>query len=166
MTNAFRRSVVDGKKLEDVLKSLALGLSSRALSQALAPIGQGIGNALSGVLGNSSAARGFAKGGVIGPRRDALRGGRRRREPELLPDAGGEGIGACRRGGAGGDPAADAERRRDGSACARKVAARVNVTFNVTTPDAASFRRSEADLSAMLRACRGARAAGDLTAVE
>jgi hypothetical protein len=48
MTTAFRRSVVDGRALEDVLKSLALSLSSRALNQALAPIGQGL---FSGLLG-------------------------------------------------------------------------------------------------------------------
>ena len=41
MTTAFRRSVVDGKRLEDVLKSLALSLSRRALTQALSPIGSG-----------------------------------------------------------------------------------------------------------------------------
>src|SRR3712207_4364692 len=40
MTTAFKRSVVDGKRLEDVLKSLALSLSGRALDRALAPIGQ------------------------------------------------------------------------------------------------------------------------------
>ncbi len=126
MTNAFRRSVVDGKKFEDVLKSLALGLSSRALSQALAPIGQGIGNALSGVLGNLFNGLGFAKGGVYRAARDALCGRWCRREPELSSRcrAGPRmWIGACRRGGARGDPAADAERRRDVSACARKVAA-------------------------------------------
>jgi hypothetical protein len=49
MTTAFRRSVVDGRALEDVLKSLALSLSSRALNQALAPLGQGL---FSGIFGN------------------------------------------------------------------------------------------------------------------
>jgi hypothetical protein len=38
-----------------------------------------------------------------------------------------------------------------GSVAARADARRgVNVVFNVTTPDAASFRRAEADVSAML----------------
>ena len=50
MTTAFRRSVVDGRALEDVLKSLALSLSSRALNQALAPIGQGLFSGLFGSL--------------------------------------------------------------------------------------------------------------------
>src|SRR4029079_8107428 len=58
MTTAFRRSVIDGRALEDVLKSLALSLSSRALNQALAPIGQGL---FSGLLGTLS---GGAKSGV------------------------------------------------------------------------------------------------------
>ena len=147
MTTAFRRSVVDGKRLEDVLKSLALGLSSRALNQALAPIGQGIGNALSSAARQSGRRRGFAKGGVVGARRDAVRGGRRDREAELLSDARRARPGG--RGGAGGDPAADARHRR-AARRARAGGGAVNVTFNVTTPDAASFRRAEAELSAML----------------
>ena len=121
MTTAFRRSVVDGKRLQDVLKSLALGLSSRALNQALAPIGQGIGNALSNALGGL-VGRGLCQGRGDRRARDAVRGGRRDREPELLSDA--RRGGACGRGGAGGDPAADARQLTEGSACARKAAAR------------------------------------------
>src|SRR4051812_6853341 len=52
MTTAFRRSAVDGKRLEDVLRSLALSLSSRALNQSLAPLGQGIGGLFAGLIGN------------------------------------------------------------------------------------------------------------------
>jgi len=100
MTTAFRRSVVDGRALEDVLRSLALSLSSRALNQALAPIGQGIGAALFGGIGNLFS--GARAGGVPG----AASGG----------------------GGARG----------------------MSVVFNVTTPDAQSFRRSEGEVSAML----------------
>ena len=109
MTNAFRRSVVDGKRLQDVLKSLALGLSSRALNQALAPIGQGIGNALANALGGL-VGKGFAKGGVLGSRGDAVRDRRCHREPSLLSNAGR--AWGSRRGRPGGDPAAHARRRR------------------------------------------------------
>ena len=114
MTTAFRRSVVDGRALEDVLKSLALSLSSRALNQALAPIGQGLFSGLVGGLfagakfsGGLSQATNFAAGGPAS---------------------------------SAGSVAARADARRGG----------VNVVFNVTTPDATSFRRAEADVSAML----------------
>src|SRR5688572_31692942 len=63
MTAAFKRSVVDGKRLEDVLKSLALSLSGRALNAALAPLARGISGAVSGALGGLAGARGFARGG-------------------------------------------------------------------------------------------------------
>jgi hypothetical protein len=64
MTRAFRQSVVDGRALEDVLRSLALSLSSRALNAALAPIGQGIGSLLTG--GAGSIFRGVGAGGAAG----------------------------------------------------------------------------------------------------
>ena len=89
MTTAFRRSVVDGQALEDVLKSLALSLSSRALNQALAPIGQGLFSGLVGGLFNGaklsggafSQATSFAtrastsNAGSVATRADASRGG-------------------------------------------------------------------------------------------
>ncbi len=110
MTTAFRQAAVDGRRLEDVLRSLALSLSGRALNAALAPIGQGIGGLIGGFLD---------AGGV---------------------DAGGAtGLGA---GAPGGSAQAPGATRRGGGT--------VNVTFNVTTPDAQSFRRAEAEVSAML----------------
>jgi hypothetical protein len=88
MTTAFRRSVVDGRALEDVLKSLVLSLSSRALNQALAPIGQGLFSGLFGSLLRGSQLQSSAFGqaaslaggsvsssGSIGSRTDASRGG-------------------------------------------------------------------------------------------
>lgn len=57
MTTAFKRSVVDGKRFEDVLRSLALGLSARALDAALAPLSRGIGGLLSGIFGSFAGAK-------------------------------------------------------------------------------------------------------------
>jgi hypothetical protein len=112
MTAAFRRSVIDGERLEDVLRSLALSLSSRALNQALLPIGQGIGSLLSGGLG------GLLRNIPLGERASFEAG---------IPS------GAAGRGESGGVT------RRG-----------LNVIFNVTTPDAQSFRRSEGEVAAML----------------
>jgi len=116
MTTAFRRSVIDGKQLDDVLRSLALSLSSRALNQALAPIGQGIGSLFSGLFGGArfgssaalSGAASLSAGGAMSSARSAA--------------------------------ASSASARRGG----------LNVVFNVTTPDAQSFRRAEGEVAAML----------------
>ncbi len=145
MTLAFRRSVVDGKRLQDVLKSLALGLSSRALNQALAPIGQGIGSA--DECAERIDRRAFYEGRADRAARDAVRGGRRHGQSELLTDAGRLGL----VGEAGPEAILPLTRGTDGSLGVRaQGGGAVNVTFNVSTPDAASFRRSETQLSAML----------------
>ena len=108
MTTAFRQAVVDGRELEHVLKSLALSLAGRALSAALAPIGQGIGGIIGGVFG------GGAAGAGVGPGAASTLAGPAQR------------LGASSR------------------------ATGLHVTFNVSTPDAQSFRRAEAEVSAML----------------
>jgi hypothetical protein len=112
MTAAFRRSVIDGKRLEDVLKSLALSLSSRALNRALAPIGEGL---FSGLLGTLSG--GVRSGSVLSP------------VSNFSASASAPRVG----------PLASAAAQRG-----------VNVVFNVTATDAGSFRRAEAEVSAML----------------
>ncbi len=147
MTNAFRRSVVDGRRLQDVLKSLALGLSSRALNQALAPIGQGIGSALSSALGGL-VGRGFAKGGVIGTRITPFASGGAIASPNFFPMRGGLGLA----GEAGPEAILPLTRGADGRLGVRAQGggSAVNVTFNVSTPDATSFRRAESEVSAML----------------
>ena len=145
MTTAFRRSVVDGKRLEDVLRSLALGLSSRALNAALAPIGKGIGSLISDLLGGAFGK--FAKGGVIGGGVTPFASGGVVRAPGLFPMRGGVGL----VGEAGPEAILPLARGADGRLGVRGGGgASVNVTFNVTTPDAASFRRAESELTAML----------------
>jgi phage-related minor tail protein len=144
MTSAFRRAVVDGKKLEDVLKSLALALSSRALSAALAPISRGLGGAIASILGarfakggvlNRGGVRPFAAGGVVST-------------PSYFPMRRGLGL----MGEAGPEAILPLARGPDGKLGVRAGGGRgaVNVTFNVTTADAESFRRAEAEVTAML----------------
>ena len=136
MTNAFRRSVVDGKRLEDVLRSLALGLSNRALSAALAPLERGLSGAVSGVLGGfGRRVTPFAAGGVVAA-------------PTYFPMRGGMGL----MGEAGPEAILPLARGADGRLGVRAGggAAGPSIVFNVTTRDAESFRRSEAELTAML----------------
>ena len=149
MTNAFRRSVVDGKRLEDVLKSLVLRLSGKALGAALAPIERGISGAFSALLGGLFGKSGFAKGGAFGSAVTPFAQGGVVATPSYFPMRGGVGL----MGEAGPEAILPLARGPDGRLGVRACGGRgggLNVTFNVSTPDAASFRRGEAELTAML----------------
>ncbi|MCF1505659.1 phage tail tape measure protein [Afifella sp. H1R] len=148
MTSAFRQAAVEGRRFDSVLKSLALGLSRRALNAALAPIAGGLSGALTSAFG--SFLGGFAKGGVFaGGKVTPFASGGVVAAPSyfqtgsgigLMGEAGAEAILPLRRGADG----------RLGVAAAGAGGSPVHVTFNVTTQDAASFRRSEAEMTAML----------------
>jgi len=143
LTTAFRKSAVEGKRLEDVLKSMALSLSRRALNAALKPLESGIsnlfGNLLGGLFGGQAAGAGgvtpFASGGVIAA-------------PTFFPMRKGLGLA----GEAGPEAILPLARGPDGRLGVRSGASGggVSVTFNVSTPDAESFRRAESDVTAML----------------
>lgn len=148
ITRGLRDAVVKGKSLEGILKRAALSLTNRALSSGLRPLGNLIGGGLNTVLGGLTksltgglAAQGpkivpFAEGGVIGaPAAFGLKGGR----VGLMGEAGREAVLPLARGTDG----------RLGVALEGK-AAPTTVTINVSTPDAASFQRSEAQVTAML----------------
>jgi phage-related minor tail protein len=139
LTRAFTDASFKGKALSDVLRSLALSLSQNTLEAALAPISRAFGDSLTQLLGGAglvpSAPVPFAKGGVIASPVTFPLGGRR----GLAGEAGPEAILPLARG-------------RDGRLGVRSEtgAAPVSVTFNVTTQDADSFRRSEGQIAAML----------------
>ncbi|WP_128292599.1 phage tail tape measure protein [Afifella aestuarii] len=148
MTSAFRQAAVEGRRFDSVLKSLALGLSRRALNAALAPIAGGLSGALTSVFG--SFLGGFGQGGVFaGGKVTPFASGGVVAAPSyfqtgsgigLMGEAGAEAILPLRRGADG----------RLGVAAAGAGGPPLHVTFNVTTQDAASFRRSEAEMTAML----------------
>jgi phage-related minor tail protein len=150
MTRAFNQSAIGGKQLDDVLRSLALRLSSLAVSAAFKPIASGIATSISGgldrlfsgLLGNSiQAASGgikpFAAGGVIGtPTYFPLMNG----GTGLAGEAGPEAILPLTRGPDG----------QLGVASAGGQDARPNVTIHISTPDAESFRRSESYITGQI----------------
>jgi len=150
LVNAFEGIAIKGRSLGDVLKSLALQLSSLVLKAALKPLEQGFSSLLSGLfsggLGGSGFASGaafqgglpvpFAKGGVI-------------QSPVTFPLAGGR-IGLA--GERGAEAILPLARGPDGwlGVAASGRGGGINVVFNVTAADADSFRRSETQVAAML----------------
>lgn len=146
MTHAFADIAIRGKSLSDTIRSLALSLSELTLKAAMKPLEEGIGSAIqsaiSGGFGFGGGSGGgvpvpFASGGVISsPIAFPLRGGMtgiagERGAEAIMPLARGPDgrLGVKANGGSGGG---------------------INVTFNVSTPDADSFRRTEGQLSVMV----------------
>jgi len=144
--SAFEGVAIKGKGLGDVLRTLALRLSEIVLKAALRPLEQGFGNFLTGLF---SGGAGFAKGGVIrqGMPVPFAQGGVIQ-SPIAFPLAGGR-LGVA--GERGAEAILPLSRGPDGRlGVAARGGAGISVTFNVTTPDAESFRRSETQVAAML----------------
>ena len=146
LSKAFDGLVVKGKSFNDVLKSVALSLSQTVLKQAFAPLEKGIGSLFTSALSGIGFAKGgafqngsptpFAKGGVLAsPMTFPMSGG----ATGLAGESGAEAILPLARGsdgrlgvassGGGGGP---------------------QITINISTPDAESFRRSESQVAAMI----------------
>lgn len=143
LTQAFVKVAVHGKKLKDVLRSLVMQISQSALKIAMKPLEEAVGGAFEGLIGGllptgavgSAIPKLFAKGGVISsPTAFAFGGGNLgiagERGPEaIMPLArGSDGRLGVRSGG--------------GNA--------LSISFNVSSPDAKSFLRSESQIAAML----------------
>lgn len=150
ITTAFASGIVEGKRFEDVLRGIGTSLSQSLLKSALKPlqntISNWLGSGVSSLAGLFAGGMGggkalpvspFADGGVVAtPSYFAMgRGlglmGERGAEAIMPLSRGSDGKLGVRAGG-GGD-------RRP-----------VSVTIQVSTPDADSFRRSEAQVSAAI----------------
>lgn len=146
LTTALKSAIVSGKGLDDVLRGLASSLAGSALSAGLQPL-QSLGSSLmSGVMGGIRGVMPFAKGGVVSsPTYFGMGVG----SLGLTGEAGAEAILPLARGADG----------RLGVATGGSGSKPVQVVFNMTSPDASSFRKSEAQLSTMLAGAvrRGAR---------
>ncbi|KAB0679944.1 phage tail tape measure protein [Aureimonas leprariae] len=148
MNAAFRGAVVSGQSLDGVFRQLALRISTIALNAALKPvtsiagglIGQlanGVGSLFAGGAAASASVVPFAKGGVVASPSYFPNG----RQIGLMGEAGAEAILPLRRGPDGRLGVATGEGGKGGGQ---------PIVFNVTAADAASFRRSEAQIQAML----------------
>jgi len=141
ITGAFKSAVSGGKDFDSVLSGLALKLAGIALDSALKPIG----NAFAGLF----SAFGLADGGVVagGAIKPFAQGGVFN-SPTVFPLARGLGL----LGEAGAEAVMPLARGSDGKLGVRSDGGgqAVTVNFNISSPDADSFRKSETQVTAML----------------
>ena len=147
LTGALKSAAVSGKSLDDVLRRIGLNLAGMALEQGLKPLQSLAGSMFSGLLGGLAGALPFAKGGVPGHVVPFASGGVVS-SPSYFPMGGSLGL----MGEAGPEAILPLRRGADGrlGVAAAGGGGAINVVFNVTATDAASFRKSEAQVSGML----------------
>lgn len=135
LTSALRDAVIGGKTLEDVLRRVGMNLAGMALSRGMQPLSGVLSELVSTGVSSLAKLVPFAKGGVVGGPTAFPLGG----ATGVMGEAGAEAILPLARGsdgrlgvatGTGGQP--------------------VNIVFNVSSPDAGSFRKSEAQITGML----------------
>lgn len=150
LSRGLRQALVDGRSLEQVLRSAALSLSNRALSAALAPVEQGISSGISGLAGQlfSGLASGFSGGGIL----PFAKGGVVAAPGYFpLPGGGADALGLM--GEAGAEAVLPLSRDasgRLGVAAGGGGQATPQIVFNVEARDAESFARSEAQIATMV----------------
>lgn len=164
IVNAFSRGIVEGKRFEDVLRGVGRSMTDSLLKTALSPLqstlsgllGAGM-KSLTGLFTGSLGLGGaslpvspvapFAQGGIVA-------------SPSYFPT--GRGLGLM--GEQGAEAIMPLSRGPDGRLGVRAAggssARPLNVVVQVSTPDAESFRRSEAQVSAAIAraVARGSRA--------
>jgi len=161
ITNAFAKGIVEGKRFDEVLRSVGRSITESLLKSALKPLQSTLSNLLgSGLKGLTGAFGGFNVGGVaasapVAPFAD----GGVISSPAYFPL--GRGLGLM--GERGAEAILPLSRGADGKLGVRssgEARRPLNVVVQVSTPDADSFRRSEAQLSAAIAraVARGSRA--------
>ena len=147
LTGALKSAAVGGRELDDVLRRIGLNLAGMALQEGLKPLQSLTGSLFSGPLGGLAGILPCAKGGVPGHVVPFASGGVVS-APSYFPM--GRSLGLM--GEAGPEAILPLQRSSDGrlGVAATGGGAPVNVVFNVSTPDAASFRKSEAQITGML----------------
>ncbi len=139
--------VLDGRTLSDAFKSLGLTMANMAYDAAMKPVTAQLGKMVGGLVNSMLP---FADGGVISQGRvvpfakGGVVGG-----PTTFPMAGATGL----MGEAGPEAIMPLTRGADGrlGVAAQGGRAGVNITMNISTPDAASFQRSQTQIAASMQ---------------
>ncbi len=147
LSGALKSAAVSGKDLDEILRRIGMNLAGMALEQGLKPLQSLAGSLFSNLLGGLTGILPFAKGGVPG-HVVPFAGGGVVSQPSYFPM--GRNVGLM--GEAGAEAILPLQRSADGrlGVAASGGGGAVNVVFNVTTPDASSFRKSEAQVTGML----------------
>lgn len=156
LTSALRGATTGGKGLEEVLRSVGMRLTDIALSAGLKPLEGLLGDAAESVIGSLSAGfdrmsgagvTAYAAGGVPGRVMPFAAGGVVA-APTYFPMSGGMGL----MGEAGAEAILPLKRGADGAlgVAAEGGSGTTVIHFQVTASDAASFARSEGQITAML----------------
>lgn len=149
LSRAFANGTGAGRSLDGVLGSLATKLATVTVRAALNPVKAGITGLVKGLIDGdaSSEATPFARGGVIaGGRIRPFAAGGVVAAPTYFPMR--DGIGLA--GEAGPEAILPLKRGSDGRLGVAAGPGATSVTVNITTPDIAGFRRSEAQVAASL----------------
>lgn len=139
LVTSLAGAVIHGRKLSDVFRGLALSMANQALSSALRPLGNMVGNLLGGLFANANGnviSQGrvmpFAAGGIVN-------------SPMLFPLRGGTGL----MGEAGPEAIMPLARGADGKLGVRGGGG-THVTVNISTPDVQSFQQSQSQIAATM----------------
>ncbi|MBB3947177.1 phage-related minor tail protein [Rhizobium skierniewicense] len=147
LTSALQAATIGGKGLDGVLQGLGMRLSNIALSAGLKPLENMLSSAVSSLTSGAGSLFAFADGGVPG-RVTPFADGGVVSSPTFFPMGGDMGL----MGEAGSEAILPLKRGADGSLGVASAGGGggTQIVFNVTASDAASFRRSEGQISAML----------------
>lgn len=140
ISNVLRGAILDGKSLKSTLLQIGRTLADITLKAALKPVGTAISGLINTLFTATNPVAGvataFAKGGVVA-------------SPSYFPlNNGGTGL----MGEAGAEAILPLARGPDGRLGVRSSggAAPIQISMTITTPDAQSFVRSQAQVNAML----------------
>lgn len=142
-SSTLSSAIIKGKSFEDTLRSIGSRIADMALKKAFSPLDSILNSAIGSIGSVPTSATPYAKGGAFSFGRQSLVN-----SPTLFSSSGGLGV----MGEAGPEailPLSKGPGGRLGVATSGGTNP-INVTFNVQTQNAATFEKSEAQLTALL----------------
>ncbi|WP_406856860.1 phage tail tape measure protein [Alsobacter sp. KACC 23698] len=147
IASSFAKGASEGRRFEDILRTVGQRLQDVALKAAFKPLDAAISGGLQSLFRGLAGQGGLFAGSGPGAPVQAFADGGVVRAPTFFPMGGGLGLA----GEAGPEAILPLARGADGKLGVRSGPTRGGpVTIHIATPDAESFRRSEAQVSAAI----------------